>query len=60
LRELASFDLWDILERRLTANAGVARDNTIVGTTTGFRYETSDLLYLNVSLDRDHESQPAG
>ncbi len=36
------------------------RDNTIIKTSTGFRYEISDLLYLNVSLDWDHESQPAG
>ena len=36
------------------------RDNTIIKTSTGFRYEISDLLYLNVSFDWDHESQPAG
>jgi putative salt-induced outer membrane protein YdiY len=36
------------------------RDNTIIKTTTGFRYEITDLLYMNVSLDWDHESQPAG
>jgi len=36
------------------------RDNTIVKTTTGFRYEISDLLYMNVSIDWDHESRPAG
>lgn len=36
------------------------RDNTVVKTTTGFRYEISDLLYLNIALDWDHESQPAG
>jgi len=36
------------------------RDNTIIKTSTGFRYEITDLLYMNVSLDWDHESQPAG
>lgn len=36
------------------------RDNTIIKTTTGFRYEITDLLYMNVSLDWDHESEPAG
>jgi putative salt-induced outer membrane protein YdiY len=36
------------------------RDNTIVKTTTGFRYEITDLLYMNLSIDWDHESQPAG
>jgi putative salt-induced outer membrane protein YdiY len=36
------------------------RDNTIIKTSTGLRYEITDLLYLNVSLDWDHESQPAG
>jgi putative salt-induced outer membrane protein YdiY len=36
------------------------RDNTIIKTTTGIRYEISDLLYLNVSYDWDHESEPAG
>ena len=36
------------------------RDNTIIKTSTGFRYEISDLLYMNVSLDWDHESEPAG
>ena len=36
------------------------RDNTIIKTSTGLRYEITDLLYLNVSLDWDHESEPAG
>lgn len=36
------------------------RDNTIIKTSTGLRYQISDLLYLNVSLDWDHESEPAG
>jgi putative salt-induced outer membrane protein YdiY len=36
------------------------RDNTIIKTSTGLRYEITDLLYMNVSLDWDHESEPAG
>ena len=36
------------------------RDNTVIKTSTGVRYEITDLLYLNVSFDWDHESQPAG
>ena len=36
------------------------RDNTIIKTTTGIRYEITDLLYTNVSLDWDHETEPAG
>jgi putative salt-induced outer membrane protein YdiY len=36
------------------------RDNTVIKTTTGFRYEITDLLYLNIALDWDYESQPAG
>ena len=36
------------------------RDNTVIKTTTGIRYEITDLLYANVSLDWDHESEPAG
>lgn len=36
------------------------RDNTVIKTTTGIRYEITDLLYANVSLDWDHETEPAG
>ena len=36
------------------------RDNTVVKTSTGIRYEITDLLYMNVSLDWDHETEPAG
>jgi putative salt-induced outer membrane protein YdiY len=36
------------------------RDNTIIKTSTGLRYEITDLLYMNVSLNWDHESEPAG
>ena len=36
------------------------RDNSVFKTSTGFRYEITDLLYLNVSLDWNHETDPAG
>ena len=36
------------------------RDNTVIKTSTGIRYEITDLLYTNVSLDWDHETEPAG
>lgn len=36
------------------------RDNTIIKTSTGIRYEITDLLYVNVSFDWNHESEPAG
>ena len=35
------------------------RDNTIYKTSTGLRYEITDLLYANLSLDYDYETQPA-
>lgn len=34
------------------------RDNTIYNTSTGVRYEITDLLYANISLDFDYETQP--
>jgi putative salt-induced outer membrane protein YdiY len=36
------------------------RRNTVIQTSTGVRYEITDLLYANVSLDYDYESDPAG
>lgn len=35
------------------------RTNTSVKTTTGLRYEITDLLYANLSVDFDYESNPA-
>jgi hypothetical protein len=32
----------------------------VIKTSTGARYEITDLLYANVSLDYDYESEPAG
>ena len=31
-----------------------------IKTSTGVRYEITDLLYMNMSIDWDHESEPAG
>jgi len=36
------------------------RTNTVIKTVTGLRYEITDLLYLNTSLDFDWETEPAG
>ena len=34
------------------------RENTIYKTSTGLKYEITDLLYANVSLDFDYETEP--
>ena len=36
------------------------RTNAVIKTVTGLRYEITDLLYLNTSVDFDYESEPAG
>ena len=36
------------------------RNNTVIKTSTGARYEITDLLYANISIDYDYESDPAG
>ena len=36
------------------------RTNTVVKTVSGVRYEITDLLYLNASLNYDWEAEPAG
>jgi len=35
------------------------RRNTSIRTSTGIRYEITDLLYANISLDYDYETVPA-
>ena len=35
------------------------RDNLIIKTTTGLRFEVTDLLYTTLSVDWNHESNPA-
>ena len=34
------------------------RTNTSYRTSTGIRYEITDLLYANISLDYDYETEP--
>jgi putative salt-induced outer membrane protein YdiY len=36
------------------------RSNAVLKTVTGLRYEITDLLYMNVAIDFDWETQPAG
>ena len=36
------------------------RRNTVIKTSTGIRYEITDLLYANLAVDYDYESDPAG
>ena len=56
--ELANTDLEFYHNHRITEYLS-GRDNTIIKTTTGARYEITDLFYLTVSLDHDYESDPA-
>ena len=42
----------------ITSNVS-GRSNTSYKTTTGLRYEITDLLYANLSLDYDYETHPA-
>ncbi len=36
------------------------RTNAVIKTVTGVRYEITDLLYLNTSVDFDYETEPVG
>ncbi len=36
------------------------RNNLVIKTSTGVRYEITDLLYANLAVDYDYESEPAG
>ena len=53
-------DDFEIFHNHSIVETIEGRDNTIIKTSTGLRYEITDLLYLNVSLDWDNESEPAG
>jgi putative salt-induced outer membrane protein YdiY len=53
-------DDFEVLHNHSIVETIDGRDNTIIKTSTGIRYEITDLLYMKVSLDWDHESQPAG
>jgi putative salt-induced outer membrane protein YdiY len=57
--ELFSDD-FEIFHNHSIVETIAGRENTIIKTTTGLRYEISDLLYRNVAYDWDHESEPAG
>lgn len=56
--ELANTDLEFFHNHRITEYIS-GRDNTIFKSTTGARYEITDLFYLTVSLDYDYETEPA-
>ena len=56
--ELADTDLEFFHTHRITDYVS-GRDNVVFKSTTGARYEITDLFYLTVSLDYDYESQPA-
>ena len=53
-------DDFEVFHNHAITHVIDGRDNTIFKTSTGIRYEITDLLYLNVSLDWDHETEPAG
>ena len=53
-------DDFEIFHNHSIVETIASRENTIIKTTTGLRYEITGLLYLNVAFDWDHESQPAG
>jgi len=53
-------DDFEVFHNHSIVETVSGRDNTIIKTTTGVRYEITDLLYANVSLDWNHESEPAG
>ena len=36
------------------------RTNTVIKTSTGLRYEITDLLYATIAIDYDYETNPAG
>lgn len=56
--DLANPDLQFFHNHRITDYIS-GRDNTFVKSSTGVRYEITDLLYLTVSLNADYESEPA-
>lgn len=50
----------EIYHNNTLNSTATGRKNTVIKTVTGTRYEITDLLYLNTSLDFDWESHPAG
>jgi putative salt-induced outer membrane protein YdiY len=57
-QDLFSEDLELFHDHSITSYLS-GRTNTIIKTTTGARYEITDLLYANISLDYDYETKPA-
>ena len=57
-QDFFSDDLELYHNHSITANVS-GRSNTSYKTTTGIRYEITDLLYANLSLDFDYETHPA-
>jgi putative salt-induced outer membrane protein YdiY len=55
--DLLSDDLELYHNDSITYNIS-GRDNTSIKTTTGLRYEITDLFYFNTSLDYDYETDP--
>lgn len=53
-------DDFEVFHNHSVVHTIDGRENTVFKTSTGVRYEISDLLYLNASLDWDHETEPAG
>ncbi len=53
-------DDFDVFHNHSVVQTIEGRENTVVKTSTGIRYAITDLLYFNVSLDWNHESEPAG
>jgi hypothetical protein len=51
-------DLETFHNHSITTNLS-GRDNTVLKTSTGLRYEITDLLYANLSVDYDYETDPA-
>ena len=55
---LLNDDLELFHNHTITSNLG-GRTNTSYKTTTGVRYEITDLLYVNLTFDYDYETNPA-
>lgn len=56
--DLFSGDLEFVHNDRINTNIS-GRTNTVLKTSTGFRYEFTDDIFANVSVDYDYETDPA-
>jgi putative salt-induced outer membrane protein YdiY len=57
-QDILSGDMELFHNHDIVENLG-GRDNTSFKTSTGLRYEITDLLYANVTLNYDYETDPA-